>query len=286
MSDGPSRNAPPASTTIQAMDSLPPLPAVALRVIQVAQDPRSSASDLAVLVSSDPGMSARILRIANSAAYRRGNEVTSVQQALVRLGFVQARNVAVSTAITSAFPPDALNALFRVEQFWRHSLAVALKAAELAGQRRDVDPPTAFTAGILHDMGRLAMFHADPAGLDQVVARVIRGENDLLTLEAVALQYDHAAVGARLARRWKLPGEIADAIEGHHDHASAGSPLTAVVREADAWCTASGFLPGYVIPPDLGRPAVEKPMPVRRLEQQVAELMAMVLASPAGVAGL
>lgn len=272
------------SEIVQTLDALPPLPAVALRVIQVAQDPRSSAADLAVIVSSDPGLSARVLRIANSAAYRRAQEITSVQQALVVLGFVQARNIAVSTAITSAFPPDSLNALFRVEQFWRHSLAVALRASELAEKARGVEPPTAFTAGILHDMGRLAMFHADPAGLDQVVARVIRGEGDLITLEAAALQYDHAAVGARLAHRWRLPDEIESAIARHHEFGIEPGTLASVVAEADVWCTGAGFLPGYVIPaPMSGEPPVPPTEP--RLARQVEELMALILATPAGVSG-
>lgn len=286
MSGGPGEERTRASSTIQAMDSLPPLPAVALRVIQVAQDPRSSAADLALIVSSDPGMSARILRIANSAAYRRGSEITSVQQALVVLGFVQARNIAVSTAITSAFPPDSLNALFRVEQFWRHALAVALRASELAGERRGVDAPTAFTAGILHDMGRLAMFHADPAGLDQVVAQVIRGEGGLVELETAVLQYDHAAVGARLAQRWNLPAAIEGAIARHHEPGLDGGTVAGVVAEADAWCIEAGFLPGYVVPAAPHAPLPEKSPAVRRVERAVDELMSLVLATPVGVSGL
>lgn len=109
-----------------------------------------------------------MLKIVNSAAYRRSREITSVQEALVILGFVQARNVAISGAIAGAYAPDATNALFRIESFWRHSIAVAFRAAELAGRSRRIDVPTAFTAGILHNMGRLAMFYSDAAGLDQL----------------------------------------------------------------------------------------------------------------------
>jgi HD-like signal output (HDOD) protein len=93
--------------------------------MEVAQNPKSSASDLALVVSSDPGLSGRLLRVVNSAAYRRSREITSVQEALVTLGFVQARNMAISGAIAGAYAPDALNALFRIEVFWRHAIAVA-----------------------------------------------------------------------------------------------------------------------------------------------------------------
>ncbi len=163
---------------LEAVEALPPLPAVALRVMEVAQNPKSSASDLALVVSSDPGLSGRLLRVVNSAAYRRAREITSVQEALVTVGFVQARNMAISGAIAGAYAPDALNALFRIDTFWRHSIAVAFKAAELAGRGRRLDVPSAFTAGILHNMGRLAMFYADPAGLDQAVAVAMKQITD------------------------------------------------------------------------------------------------------------
>src|SRR5512140_189647 len=180
---------------VATVDALPPLPAVAMRVMQVAQDPKSSATDLAIVVSSDPGLSARILRIVNSAAYRRSREVTSVQEALVMLGFIQARNIAISGAIAGAYAPDALNALFRTEMFWRHSIAVAFKASELAGRSRRIDVPSAFTAGILHNMGRLAMFYADPAGLDQAVADAIARDVPIEVSEREMLGFDHTETG-------------------------------------------------------------------------------------------
>ncbi|MCA9826076.1 MAG: HDOD domain-containing protein [Dehalococcoidia bacterium] len=260
------------------LDALPPLPAVALRVMQVAQDPASSASDLALVISSDPGLSARILRIVNSAAYRRSErEVTSVQEALVVLGFVQARNVAISSAITSAYAPDSLNALFRISHFWRHSLSVAFKAAEIAASTRKLAVPSAFTAGILHNMGRLAMFHADPAGMDQAVAAAI-GEG--LTLEEAEdnlLDYNHSELGGALAMRWKLPAEIVTAIARHHEASPGDESLAAVVAKADEFCHANGILPGYVIPLPEGE-APPPPSPdMARLLRQVDGLMEMVV---------
>ncbi len=272
---------PPRSTTrpkpevLRAIDSLPPLPAVALRVIQVAQDPKSSASDLALVISADPGLSAAILRIVNSAAYRRAREVTSVQEALVVLGFVQARNVAISSAITSAYAPDSLNALFRISAFWRHSLAVAFRASELSSHLRNLDGPSAFTAGILHNMGRLAMFHADPAGLDQAVAVAIASGRDLEDVEWEMLGYDHAVLGAMLAEKWRLPAEIRDAIIGHHHGERGAGTLAAVVAAADHFCTTNGVLPGYAVPS--AEPGHKQHSPeMERLLRQVDTLMDLV----------
>jgi putative nucleotidyltransferase with HDIG domain len=259
------------------LDALPPLPAVALRVMQVAQDPASSASDLALVISSDPGLSARILRIVNSAAYRRSErEVTSVQEALVVLGFVQARNVAISSAITSAYAPDSRNALFRIGTFWRHSLAVAFRAAEIAANSRKLAVPSAFTAGILHNMGRLAMFHADPAGMDQAVALAIAEGLTLEEAEEQSLEYSHAELGGALAMRWRLPAEIVTAIARHHAVDPTEVSLAGVVAQADTFCQAHSILPGYVVPLPEGEEAAPPSDEMARILKQVDGLMELV----------
>ena len=270
------------SDLAKAVDALPPLPAVALKVMQVAQDPKSSASDLAMVVSADPGLSARILRVVNSAAYRRANEVTSVQQALVVLGFVQARNIAISSAITSAYTPDALNALFRISAFWRHSLAVGFRAADIAARGRRLDVPSAFTAGILHNIGRLAMFYHDPAGVDQAVATAMGEDRSLEEVERELLGYDHASLGGELAEKWKLPLEIREAVAQHHDHSGSESNLAGVVASADAFCMTHGIFPGYVIP-SRETPVSALPDEVSRLLRQVDTLMELVGSASVGV---
>lgn len=272
-----------AQKLLAAIDALPPLPAVAIRVMEVAQNPKSSASDLALVVSSDPGLSGRLLRVVNSAAYRRSREITSVQEALVTLGFVQARNMAISGAIAGAYAPDALNALFRIEVFWRHSIAVAFKAAEFAGKSRRLDVPSAFTAGILHNMGRLAMYYADAAGLDQAIAAAMARGVALEEVEPELLGADHAEVGGLLAKRWKLPADIQDAIARHHGAQADEVTLAGMVGAADRFVTANGLLPGYSVPPAPGQvPAVAPEF--AQLSRQVDSLMELVKGTGVGVA--
>lgn len=271
---------PHRSSRADLLDALPPLPQVALRVIHVAQDPRSSAADLAVAVSSDPALAARILRAANSPLFRANREITSVQEALVRLGFVQARNIAVSSAITGAYAPDARNALFRIEDFWRHSLAVALKASEMAGRRPGSDVPTAFTAGLLHDIGRLALFYADAAAMDQAVAQALAEDVPLDALEVQVFGVGHDTVGGRLAARWGLPPATVQAIAEHHRPGAAG--VASLVAEADAWCTGQGFLPGYRRPGPPGT-KLERPPEGEWLARQVDQLIELVTADSVGV---
>lgn len=226
-----------------------------------------------------------MLKIVNSAAYRRSREISSVQEALVMLGFVQARHVAISGAIAGAYAPDATNALFRIESFWRHSIAVAFRASELAGKSRRIDVPTAFTAGILHNMGRLAMFYSDAAGLDQAVAEAMRCEISLEEAEADLLGYDHCEVGGLLAEKWRLPIDVADAIRNHHGAQEGEHTLRGVMSAADQFCDASGLSPGYVIPGpigqrgNLGQPSDD----FLRLMKQVEALMVLVSGNPLGV---
>ena len=207
-----------------------------------------------MVVSSDPGLSGRILRVVNSAAYRRSREVTSVQEALVTIGFVQARNMAVSGAIAGAYAPDALNALFRIDLFWEHSIAVAFRAAQLASAAPGVDVPSAFTAGILHNMGRLAMYYADPAAMDQAVARALGevGRSTRLRLRPLA------STMPRLARAWRrngtCPAAIREAVALHHSPVAGSATLAGCVAAADRYVCENGLLPGYVIPPEAGTP--------------------------------
>jgi len=263
---------------VAAVESLPPLPAVAFRVVATAQDPKTSAKDLALVVSSDPGLTAKLLRIVNSAAFGRRRHVTSIQEALVLLGFIQARNIAVASAIAGTYPPDPGNALFRISSFWRHSLAVAFKASEAAARTR-VDPPTAFTTGVIHNIGRLAIFNADPAGLDQAVVRAITEDVPLETIEHEALGYDHAEIGGLLAAKWGLPEEIQEAIAGHHSTPNA-TPLTRLVADADRLCVDHGILPGYVVPEPLSNHG-PRPPEMERLLHQVDELINHIIGAPA-----
>ncbi len=262
---------------VAAVESLPPLPAVAFRVVATAQDPNASAKDFALVVSSDPGLTAKLLRIVNSAAFARRRQVTSIKEALVLLGFIQARNIAVASAIAGTYPPDPGNALFRISSFWRHSLAVAFKASEAAARTR-VDPPTAFTAGVIHNIGRLAIFNADAAGLDQAVVRAITEDVPLEKIEHEALGYDHGEIGGLLAAKWGLPEEIQKAIAGHHSAPDA-TPLTKVIADADRLCIEHGILPGYVIPEPLANHE-PRPPEIERLLHQVDELINHIVGAP------
>lgn len=235
-----------------------------------------------MVISSDPGLSARILRIVNSVAYRRSREVTSVQEGLVVLGFIQARNIAISSAITSAYAKGTAETPFQMEAFWRHAIAVAFKASELASSMRRIDSPSAFTTGIVHDMGRLAMFHANPEAMNHAVELVVERGITIEEAEAETLDCDHAVVGGELAERWKLPRDVIDAIARHHSVSDMEESLAGVIARSDRYCSSHGIMPCYFVEDDEPEDATPEP-PFVRLMAQVDSLMEMVTGrSPAG----
>jgi len=268
---------------LEAVEALPPLPAVALRVMEVAQNPKSSASDLALVVSSDPGLSGRLLRVVNSAAYRRAREITSVQEALVTVGFVQARNMAISGAIAGAYAPDALNALFRIDTFWRHRSLWRSKRLSLRDGAGGWTCRAHSRRESCTTWGGWRCSNADPAGLDQAVAVAMQRETTLEQVEQELLGFDHAEIGGRLAAKWNLPAAIQAAIAHHHGDMEVETTLAGCVAAADRYVCANGLLPGYVVPPKAGEIRAMA-QDYAHLAKQVDALMELVTGTPAGVA--
>ena len=210
---------------------LPALPKVVSRILASLDDEGANTEQLADLVASDPVVSVRVLAAANSAVFG-GQSTTSVNQAIMRLGLARVRQVTVATALIDRFhlplPFDNL-------RLWRHSVAVALCAESIA---REVGAPTdpAWIAGLLHDIGQLLLFIADPYVYADVLRARTTGDKTLIALEQETFGLNHAQVGGELARRWNLPASIADAIGAHHarDEDTPDNPLADIVHAATA----------------------------------------------------
>jgi putative nucleotidyltransferase with HDIG domain len=157
--------------------------------------------------------------------------VGSVQDAVVVLGLASVRALVVASALTRAFD-GAAAADFDAHAFWRHSLATAAAAGELA-RRTGADGAALFLAGILHDMGRLALFATFPAAGEAVAAHRRAGGLAWHEAEAAVLGFDHAAIGGALCDHWHFPAAIGAAVAGHHAPEDAGR-WADVVHAADA----------------------------------------------------
>lgn len=208
---------------LRRLSSLPPLPQAALKALQALQDDRLGLQQCAQPLEQDAALAACTLRLANSSFYGVAGRVLRVQDAVAILGRRTTSNLVATVMVSNQFTPARVPG-FDFVGFWRHALSTALAAQALARQLEQ-DEPSAFMAGLLHDMGRLAMAVLWPQAMAQALALHARGEVPLGEAEQRVLGLGHAAMGQHLALHWRLPQAVAWAIGQHHDSFDAGAPL-------------------------------------------------------------
>ncbi len=226
---------------IEELQALPTLPAVALRVMELARVPETPIETLAQLIERDPALSAAILRVVNSAFYERPQPVSSVQRALVVLGVAEVRRICLVVAVFKAFPVRPGHAGLDRKLFWQHSAACGVAARRLCELLQTPHDGEEFTAGLLHDVGKLILDLCFPESYREAVAITHRDGCSMAQAERAVFDSDHAQVGAWLAERWKLPDELTAAIRWHHSPELAPQPrLAAVVHLADLFARVAG----------------------------------------------
>lgn len=200
------------------LDDLPTLAPIAVRLLSLATSDASSARDLADVLKADQSLTAKILACANSAALG-AHRVDSVDRAVTLLGFAAVRNLVLAVKVIECFSPaEGVSAGFNRLEFWKHALAVAAAAKRLAAARRElgIDPEEAFVAGLLHDIGKVALDAVFPKAYARVVAHNEQERGDIADFERSILGADHTVAGRRLAERWNLPAHLRDVIWAHH----------------------------------------------------------------------
>src|SRR3954469_22531858 len=209
---------------LQQLEELPTLPAVALKVLEVTGNEDSSAKDVVQLISSDVALSSRILQLVHRADAGVRGDVNSVERAVILLGFDAVRSAVLAVSVFEMFSnqPGRKPNHFRVEEFWKHSVAVAccaeLLAEELSatmGKEAGFDPSEALICGLLHDLGKVALDAALPKSFDKVVEATELLRGNIADLERTVIGLDHMVVGKRLCERWGLPVSIRDCVWLH-----------------------------------------------------------------------
>ena len=218
---------------VRNLDDLPSLPAVVMELLNSIDQDDVDISVLAKKVSHDQALTAKTLRLANSSLYGLQVKVTTIQQAITYLGFQTTRNLITAAAVTGCFAEGHCPG-FDHKAFWRHSIATAACAKVLARQMR-FNQDYAFTAGLLHDIGRLVLVACFPNQYSVTIA--YREEHDCYLLEAErkVLGVDHVDAGMALAEHWNFSDTMRLAIGGHHDPEAPGAGfLAAIIHVADA----------------------------------------------------
>ncbi len=237
---------------VSALGGLPTLPAVASEVLRLTHDPKSTVRELSAVISRDPPLTGRILKVANSAFYGLSQQVGSLNVACVLLGMKNITSIVTSVSILRAVRFERNAGGFTREGFWEHSGACG-KACEILGKRLKLDVSgEAFVTGLIHDLGKTvldAVFHDD---FEQVLQLAAAERLPFHEAERRVIGADHAQIGSWLADTWKLPAEISQAIARHHDAPCdpKEAPLAAVLQLADAAVRAAGFgFAGFCPPP-------------------------------------
>lgn len=218
---------------VNKIHTLPSLPAVVMELLSSIGQNNADINQLSAIVSKDQALSAKALRLANSSFYGMQWKVTTMPQAVSILGVNSLRILVTAAAVIGRFPTKNQTG-FDFQGFWQHSIATAV-CTRLIAKRADINPESAFMAGLLHDIGRLVLVTGFPEQYQ--AAMNYRAEHDCVMLEAerATLSCDHAAVGHALAEHWRFPPAIQMAVAGHHapDKQWSGG-LTNLVHVADA----------------------------------------------------
>jgi putative nucleotidyltransferase with HDIG domain len=215
------------------LQDLPSLPAVVMELLGSIDQEDVDISVLARKVSLDQALTAKTLRLANSASSGLQVRVTTIQQAITYLGFQATRNLITAAAVTGCFPEGKCPG-FDHRSFWRHSIATAACAKVLARRTR-LNQDFAFTAGLLHDIGRLVLVTAYPERYNAVLTRRQEDDRQLLELERECLGVDHVMAGTALARHWQFSDTMLHAIAYHHEPEAPGAGfLATIVHVANA----------------------------------------------------
>ena len=215
---------------------VPVFPQAALQTLNTLRDPGASIPHVVDAARRDPATAGAIVQLANSALYADLEPVSNLQAAVARLGFDTARKVLASLAMRP------LLFLPKLERLWPHSIEVADLAEQLAGRARGIDPGEAYLAGLLHDVGRIALLasslydSARMQGLEQSGCPAVYAEG-------LILRTDHAVVGGLIAAKWRLPGHLVRAIRQHHRPETATSPLAYLLYLAEHLAGAQEDLP-------------------------------------------
>lgn len=257
------------------------------RLNETINHPRSSIADIARIITEDQGLTARILRLANSPMFGCYARVDSISKAVTIIGTQQLRDLALAASVIEVFrgiPADLMN----MAQFWRHSISCGIVARTLATCLRENNVERFFVAGMLHDVGHLVMCTAIPETAKELMLTNRRLKQLYFRTEQHALGFDHGELGGELLRAWKIPANIYEAVIAHHaPRMVVQFPLeVAIVHLADIICQAFEFGSSgeWYVPPlepvawdRLGLPVSQLATILKQSETQIEEAFAILV---------
>lgn len=228
----------PVNDLVERSIKLSSFPDIYYKIIEVINDPHSSASRLADVVSKDTGLSASLLKLVNSAFYGLPAKVDSITRAIALIGSRELSTLAMAISVIRFFkdiPPDVVD----MKSFWLHSIACGVFARVLADRKVDLPDEQFFIGGLLHDIGRLILFKALPKTTAYMIRQAGERQLPLYMVEQEVLGYDHTRVAGLLLENWNFPKTLVHMIRYHHSPLSCHHSLPpAVILVSDIMAVA------------------------------------------------
>ena len=245
---------------ISKIGDIATLPEVTVKIIDTVEDPKSTARDLHEIIKNDPALSAKILKVVNSAFYGLPGQIANMDRAIVLLGLSAVKNIAIAASISHVFKVDKPHPHFSAKDLWRHAVAVAVasrKLADASGSKGGMEE--LFLAGLIHDLGILVERQAFGDRFLPVVETCAKSPRDLREVEVEKLGADHQDFGMGLGSRWKFPKHLLSAMGYHHNPeplTETESRFVSYIQLADVLCCQEniGFslsCAGQELPPGL-----------------------------------
>ncbi|MCF6231313.1 MAG: HDOD domain-containing protein [Gammaproteobacteria bacterium] len=225
-----------AHDLVKDVDKLVSLPEVCFMVNDMVNDPNSEFTHIGRIISQDPDLTARLLKLVNSSFYGFDTPVDTVSRAIMLVGLKELQHMVWASSAVETFenlsPADA-----NMAAFWRHSIFCAVTSRILARECDILHPERMYVAGLLHDIGRLIIYHKLPLEAGKIIAAGRADpDRDAASIERELLGFDHAQIGLALCESWQLPDSLAIAIGFHHDPEAAAEGFkleTAILHVAN-----------------------------------------------------
>ncbi len=261
------------------VDAFPSIPGSALRLLELVDQADASIEDIEEVLRLDPGLTANVLKLTNSAFFGLPSKVGSVKRAVMLLGLKKLKQLIMASCVSAVMDKDIPGYDLPAGELWRHSIAVSVAAEGLVGELGIRSGEDIFTAALLHDVGKVVLgqfINDDYDALQAAAGNSVSFE----VAEKEVLGADHAEIGARILEQWSLPAELVHAVRWHHNPEMASDvlPSTDIVHVANMLCLMLGIGVGreglqYQPSPVVTRRLGLKPFHLEKLASQTIQAM-------------
>lgn len=226
--------------------NLPTIPIVVTQILALVDGENTSARGLVEVIEKDQALTARTLRLANSAFFGQQRQVSTIPRALMVLGFSTVRNLALGVKVWESIGSGVTRR--RIEDMWAHAVLVAFLSRRVANLLREADPDECFTTGMIHDLGRVLLASRFGDEYWRIVQQEDDGVTPLDAIEREHLGVDHAEVGGWLLEAWNLPSGIVDGVRRHHELPAARAGIARVLAMANRLVHLTDWAEGTLTP--------------------------------------